>query len=173
MRSASRLRNRSGCVCARSVRTTICPTTCRPEPLRRWQQRFTLAITRPEAVPGNTLTIDASRLAYTPGERTTDVALTLEARSSQGGQHTITLPEGATLQSATINGVAQPIRQQDRLVTLPLAPGAQSFVLNWREGRGIDNRYRTSGVDLGIASVNASTQVASSANTSKARKISR
>lgn len=128
---------------------------------RPWPgESVTLAITRPEAVPGNTLTIDASRLAYTPGERTTDVALTLEARSSQGGQHTITLPEGATLQSATINGVAQPIRQQDRLVTLPLAPGAQSFVLNWREGRGIDNRYRTSGVDLGIASVNASTQVA-------------
>jgi hypothetical protein len=128
---------------------------------RPWPgESVTLAITRPEAVPGNTITIDASRLLYTPGERTTDVALTLEARSSQGGQHTVTLPEGATLQSATINGVAQPIRQQDRLVTLPLAPGAQSFVLNWREGRGIGNRYRTSGVDLGIASVNASTQVA-------------
>lgn len=128
---------------------------------RPWPgESVTLAIARPEAVPGSTLTIDATRLRYTPGERTTDVTLTLDARSSQGGQHTITLPEGATLQSATMNGGAQPIRQQDRLVTLPLTPGPQSFVLNWREARGIGNRYRTSGIDLGIASVNASTQVA-------------
>jgi hypothetical protein len=128
---------------------------------RPWPgESVTLTVTRPEGVTGSTFTIDASRLAYTPGERTTDVTLTLDVRSSQGGQHTITLPEGATLQSATIDGVAQPIRQQERLVTLPLTPGAQNFVLNWREARGISNRYRTSEVDLGAASVNASTQVA-------------
>ncbi|MCG3200586.1 MAG: hypothetical protein NFCOHLIN_00442 [Gammaproteobacteria bacterium] len=128
---------------------------------RPWPgESVTLTITRPEGVPGNTLTIDASRLVYTPGERTTDVTMTLDARSSQGGQHAITLPEGAMLQSATINGVAQPIRQQGRLVTLPLTPGAQSFALNWREARGIGNRYRTADVDLGIPSVNASTQIA-------------
>jgi hypothetical protein len=127
---------------------------------RPWpKESVTISIARPQGMDGSTFTIDASHLTYVPGERSTDVELGLDLRSSQGGQHIITLPAGATLQSVTLNGVAQPIRQQDRQVSLPLSPGASHFVLSWREAQGISNHFRSANVDLGASSVNASTQV--------------
>ncbi len=123
---------------------------------RPWPgERVELAITRPEGVAGPTLTIDSSRLQQRPGRRATDVELQLSLRSSQGGQHTLTLPEGAELQTAAIDGVAQPVRQEGRAVTLPVRPGTQAITLAWRESRGIGTYYATSAVDLGAASVNS------------------
>lgn len=127
---------------------------------RPWPgESVTLTIMRPEGVTGRTFTVDASSLLYTPGERATEVTLNLDLRSSRGGQFTLTLPEQAELQTTTINGVVQPVRQQERLVTLPLTPGAQNANLLWREPRGVGARYRTSAVDLTVPSVNASVQL--------------
>jgi hypothetical protein len=115
-----------------------------------------LAITRPEAIPGPTLTIDASRLEVTPGIRSTDVDLTFSLRSSQGGQHTLQIPQGAQLQAVSIDGRSQPIRQEGRAVTLPVSPGTQRVALQWREPAGITGFFRTPAVDLGAPSVNSS-----------------
>ncbi len=117
-------------------------------------EKVRLAVTRPEGVEGQTLTIDASTLTVQPGKRATDATLTLTARSSQGGQHTLLLPEGADLQSVTIDGTAQPVRQDGRTVTLPLVPGKQTLALSWRTGQGIEPLYRTPQLDLGARSVN-------------------
>ena len=46
-------------------------------------------------------------------------------------------PEGAALQNVTINGVQQPIRQEGRVVSVPLTPGSQSVKLEWRETDGM------------------------------------
>lgn len=123
---------------------------------RPWPgEEVTLHIARPQGVAGNTLTVDESHLRYTPGERITDVTLELSLRSSQGGQHTLTLPAGASLQSALINGTPQPLRQQGTTLTFPVAPGAQHLQLQWREAAGVRSRYHTSVVDLGVESVNS------------------
>ncbi|MDP2904219.1 MAG: hypothetical protein Q8N96_14120, partial [Methylovulum sp.] len=71
-------------------------------------EKISLQITRPEAVAGQTLTIDNSALGITPGQRSRDAALNFSLRSSQGGQHTLTLPEKAVLQSVAIDGQSQP-----------------------------------------------------------------
>lgn len=113
-----------------------------------------LMITRPKGVPGQTITIDRSHLEVRPGQRSTDATLTLSLRSSQGGQHTITLPEDTLLQNVRINGTLQPIRQEGRLVPLPIKPGHQEIVLQWQHGKGLPVVYKTPIVDLGIASVN-------------------
>ncbi len=123
---------------------------------RPWPgESVTLKITRPKAVAGRTLTIDSSRLQITPGKRTTDTDLSLVLRSSQGSQHTLTLPQGARLQSVTIDGTTQPIRQSDRSVTLPIKPGAQTIVLAWREPTSVTTLFETSAVDLTSDSVNS------------------
>jgi hypothetical protein len=123
---------------------------------RPWPgEEVTLHIARPEGIAGNTLTVDESHLRYVPGERATDVTFDLTLRSSQGGQHTLTLPEGASLQSAQINGTPQPLRQQGAQLTFPVTPGAQHLQLLWREPAGIGNRYRTGVLDLGVESVNS------------------
>jgi hypothetical protein len=120
-----------------------------------WEE-IRLAITRPEAREGPTLTIDASRIEVSPGMRSTDVDLGFTLRSSQGGQHTLRLPEGAQLQAVTIDDRAQPIRQEGRAVTLPVSPGTRHVALQWREPAGINNYFRTPAADLGAPSVNSS-----------------
>jgi hypothetical protein len=122
---------------------------------RPWPgEQVQLAVTRPQGIEGQTRTIDRSRLVLTAGKRATAAELTLTLRSSQGQQHTLTLPEGAQLESVRIDGSAVPIRQDGRRVTLPLKPGSQDIDLQWKEARGIGWWFASPVVDLGIASVN-------------------
>ena len=118
-----------------------------------------LQISRPQPVPGQTLTIDKSQLSIQPGKRSQTVALTLSLRSSKGGLHTLTLPPEAVLQSVSIDGVSQPIRQKDQNVTLPIRPGAQQLTLNWQTNSELSTLFTTPVVNLGIASVNNHIQV--------------
>ncbi len=80
-------------------------------------------------------------------------------RSSRGGQHSVTLPENARLQLVKINGRTQPIRQEGRIVTLPLTPGRQLLELQWRQPDGITSQFKTPPLDVGIKSVNTQVQV--------------
>ncbi|BBA33370.1 uncharacterized protein sS8_1410 [Methylocaldum marinum] len=123
---------------------------------RPWPgESVTLRLTRPQGVPGNTLTIDRSRLQLNPGIHATDATLTLSLRSSQGGQHTLKLPEDVELQSVVIDGATHPVRQQERLVSLPIHPGEQTATLEWRDRTGIRNRLVSPEVELGAPSVNS------------------
>lgn len=116
-------------------------------------------VTRPEALGGQTLTIDQSQLSVSPGARATDVTWTANFRSSRGGLHPFTLPDGATLQSVTVNGAQQPIRQEGRIVNIPLVPGSQSIVLNWRETAAMGFTWQTPALDVGTPTVNADLEV--------------
>jgi hypothetical protein len=131
---------------------------------REWRpwpgEKLALAIERPAGSDGATLTLDRSQLALAPGLRATDANLTLALRSSQGGQHAITLPEGAQLTSLVVNGIPQPLRQEGARVPLTLTPGAREVQLGWREPRGASVLYRSSAVDLGAPSVNAHVEIA-------------
>jgi hypothetical protein len=127
---------------------------------RPWPgEKVSLQVTRPVGVAGQTLTIDQSRLHLRPGKRASDIDLRATLRSSQGGQHTVILPEQARLQSVTIDGAAQPIRQEARAVTLPLHPGSQEVVVSWRQPDGVAWRLSTPVVDLSAPSVNSNIQV--------------
>jgi hypothetical protein len=114
-----------------------------------------VALVRPDGVAGQTLTIDQSTTEITPGLRATDVSLSLSIRSSRGAEHTITLPPDAQLESLTIDGNTQPIRQDGRKVTVPVVPGAQNVVLAWREVPPIAPSFSAPKIDLGAPSVNA------------------
>ncbi|MFI3154948.1 MAG: hypothetical protein QX199_02195 [Methylococcaceae bacterium] len=122
-------------------------------------ETITLQITRPAAVEGQTLTIDNSRLSIKPGQRSREAELNLSLRSSQGSQHTLMLPENAMLQSVAIDGQTQPIRQEGRKLTVPVNPGKQEVLINWREATGISAVMATPQVDLGTASVNANLNI--------------
>src|SRR5437773_38050 len=132
--------------------------------LREWHpwpgEGVTITIVRPGAVPGPTLTVDQAVLETRPGLRARDTTLTLEIRSSRGGQHPLTLPEGAELQSVSINGTTRPIPQEKRVVTLPLAPGTQTVALTWREKTAMTMALASSELALGVPSVNVETHIA-------------
>ncbi|HNC69399.1 MAG TPA: hypothetical protein PKZ77_02840, partial [Pseudomonadales bacterium] len=127
---------------------------------RPWPgESVALALTRPKGIAGQTLTLDAVRLHVVPGRRATDTTATFTLRSSRGGQHTVLLPAGSTLQSVSIDGVPQPIRQEGERVTLPLTPGTRSAELVLRDDAGIGTLFRTPAIDAGLASVNTQVNV--------------
>jgi hypothetical protein len=123
---------------------------------RPWPgESVTLAITRPGAQAGQTLTVDQSILTLRPGLRATDASLSLSLRSSRGGQHVVTLPQDAELLSASIDGAVQPLRLEGRKLTLPLQPGSHAVELNWRQPGGMSVFFRGAEVDAGASSVNS------------------
>lgn len=127
---------------------------------RPWPgEKVVLQISRPQPVPGPTLTIDKSQLSLQPGKRNQIASLTLSLRSSKGGQHNLILPARAELQSVSIDGVTQPIRQEADTVTLPIHPGVQQVTLNWLEAGEQALLYTTPMVNLGVDSVNSHIQV--------------
>jgi hypothetical protein len=126
---------------------------------REWRpwpgEKLALTVERPEGAGGETLTIDRSQLTLSPGLRATDATLALSLRSSQGGQHFVTLPEAAELTELTLDGAQQPLRQEGQRIPIALAPGAHEANLRWREPSGISPWFRAAAVDLGAPSVNA------------------
>ena len=122
---------------------------------RPWPgESIKLAITRPLGVEGKTRTIDYSQLVYKPGQRSMETVLSFTLRASQGGQHTVSLPQDAKLQSVEIDHVAQPIRQKANEVTFPVHPGQQNISMTWRTTTELPIMLRTVPVDLGIKNVN-------------------
>ncbi len=123
------------------------------------QEKLRLNITRPTGVDGQTLTIDSSSLDLVPGPRSTAATLRFVVRTSRGREHSISLPAGAQIQSLSLNGRAQPVRQQthdDRVqITLPLHPGENQVHMQWRHNEGQRFAYRPPLVDLASPSTNA------------------
>lgn len=127
---------------------------------RPWPgESVAVKVSRPDGVTGSTLTIDESTYQLEPGLRATDATLELKMRSSRGAQHAITLPEGSVLESLMVNEATQPIQQEGRKVTLPIAPGSQTVKLKWRMPVSMAFVFTAPVVDLGAPSVNASTIV--------------
>ncbi|MDL2320942.1 hypothetical protein LJC47_01160 [Desulfosarcina sp. OttesenSCG-928-B08] len=125
----------------------------------QWQpwpgETVTLEVTRPEAIAGQTLTLDSAVLDVTPGERSSRSVLTLSIRTSKGGRHTVQLPETATLQDVTRNGKILPVRQEGRNLDIPLDPGAQTVAIQWLQNNPSHFRFAGPAVHIGGKAVNA------------------
>jgi len=127
---------------------------------RPWPgEKVDLAVSRPAGAPGPTLTLEAAEVVVRPGERATDTTLAMTLRSSRGGEHTVKLPSGAQLESVLIDGVPQPIRQQQRRVTIPIEPTEQRVALAWREPWGMGLRFSGSAIDMGAPGSNVALQI--------------
>ncbi len=124
----------------------------------RWRlwpgEQVRLSITRPEAVAGQTVTIDQARLDVTPGRRLSEGQLGLVLRTSQGGQQVISLPPGAQLQQVRIDGQERPIQARGDQLHLPLQPGVQRVKIAWQQPHEPTLFERLPQVDLGSPAVN-------------------
>ena len=125
----------------------------------QWQpwpgEKVTINVSRPKAIPGQTVTIDSTRLTFTPGQRFNKAALLLKIRSSEGGQHKITLPEGAKLQQVKISGKLQPIKEKKREVIIPIQPGSRKIDLQWHQSSNSSLLTTAPSVNIGKEAVNA------------------
>ncbi len=124
-----------------------------------WQpwpgEAISIKVTRPKAVPGETMTIDSTHLTMTPGLRSHLSQLIMTIRASKGGQHQITLPEDADLQLVKINNKTQPIRQEGRKIVIPIQPGEQTIFLEWNSQSLSSMFIKGPAVIVGKQAVNA------------------
>jgi hypothetical protein len=82
--------------------------------------------------------------------------LSLRIRAGQGDATRVQLPPGATLESLSIDGNAQPLTQREGGLALPLHPGVQEIVLAWKDPRGIRILQKTPKVELEDEAANIS-----------------
>jgi hypothetical protein len=122
-------------------------------------ETLSVQISRPEALEGQTVTLQQVRLTQTPGRRYGLNALEMIVRTSHGGQQTIELPPRANLQSVRIDQQSLPVQQDGRWVTFPLQPGRQNVVVAWRSLTPFRPLHRTPEIKIGEEAVNVSVRL--------------
>lgn len=131
--------------------------------LPQWQpwanESVTLAISKPKGIKGQTLTIDSTKRTLKVGKRGQTSTLKLTLRSSQGAQHPIQLPQNSELLFVKINQQNQPVRQQGRIVNIPIKPGKQTIEIQWREIKPLTLKLTSSLISVGSANVNHQTTI--------------
>jgi hypothetical protein len=129
-------------------------------PVRRFEfhplpgEQLVMRVTRPEAAQGATRAIDAVRLVRRLGQRSAETTLDLSIRASQGGEHSITLPQGAELLESTRDQQALNLRLQERKLSLPLTPGSHVFQIRWRDSEPVGFSAGTPALALGLPAAN-------------------
>jgi hypothetical protein len=114
-------------------------------------------ITRPEPAEGRTLAIDSVTHRIVIGKRSSDAALELAYRSTQGGRHTIRLPEDARVTAVRMDGAPVQIRPEKGALSLSLLPGSHRIGVDWMSASGASLRSRPEAVDLGSPASNVRT----------------
>ncbi len=118
-----------------------------------------LAVSRPEALPGATVTVEKVTHEVTPGMRQMASVLNLGLRCSLGEDFSITLPVDAEVSALTLNGTAIPARMDSRNLIVPLRPGEQAVHVEWKTNLPLGIRSRVEEVKLPVGSANISTVV--------------
>ncbi len=135
------------------------PESAQFEPI--WQpwpgETLQLDVQKPVGAKGPAVTIDQVLYDVTPGQRLLEATLTLTIRTSQGGTQTLTLPEGALVQSVAWGDQPRAIRPQGRKLALPLDPGEQVVTVKWQQPWLRSAHEVVPNVDLGGAAVNVQT----------------
>jgi hypothetical protein len=122
-------------------------------------EEIDIVVEKPGAAPGQSKTIDASRLQTEPGLHDSHVSLVLEMRTSQSTTHVITLPEAADDLRIQRDNTEQPVRRQGQDVTLTLPPGRHTFSITWRQPTELSTVFRAPAVDLHLPSANSSVSI--------------
>jgi hypothetical protein len=127
---------------------------------RPWPgEQLQLTFDRPPAAEGSVLTIDSLTLQTNPGLRRTQSKLTATVRSSSGGVHAWTLPEGAELQSVTVDGSPRSLQTQGNELRTTLRPGVQQVEIAFQQEGGLGTWFETPQIGLGAPVVNARVRV--------------
>ena len=129
-----------------------------------WQpwpgESVTFRFVRPGAAPGATLTLDAVRLAVTPGRRLREGRLEIQLRASRAGEETVTLPAEAALQSFTVDGAERPVQLDQGRLAFPVEPGGHRVEVAWREPYDLGLAKQVPAIALSSPAANLSVDLA-------------
>jgi hypothetical protein len=132
-----------------------------PELVPVWQpwpgETVELAISRPEALAGATVTVDRAHHDVKLGWRQRTSTLALSLRCSLGEDFLVELPAEAEITSLTQNGKALPVRKDGRKLIIPLRPGEQKIVIAWKTNLPLGLLAQAGEVRLPVESANIQT----------------
>ncbi len=137
------------------------PTAAALNPVwRPWPgESVQLEVRRPDAVPGATVTVHGASQEVTLGRRQRSARLELSIQASLGDDFPIELPDGAEIATLTVNREAIPVRLADGLLVVPLRPGAQQIVIEYRNREPLHVASRAGSVRLPVESANVTQTV--------------
>jgi hypothetical protein len=113
-----------------------------------------LSISRPEALPGATVTVQQVRQEVTIGQRQRTTKLELLIEASLGEEFLLTMPEGAEVTSYSLNAINQPVRVANGQLLILLRPGTQRVVVEWRVESVLGREIAVDPVRLPVESAN-------------------
>lgn len=118
-----------------------------------------LAVSRPEAIAGATVTVSKGTHTITLGKRQRVSQLQLSLRCSLGEDFLVDLPADVEITSLTHSGKPLPVRKDGTRIIIPLRPGEQSVSIGWKINTVLGFRARAEEVRLPVESANISTIV--------------
>ncbi len=124
-----------------------------PRPGEQLAARFT----RPTAVPGAALAVDAVERSLSIGKRATDSELTVRYRSTQGGRHVVKLPADARVTAVSVDGESLALRPEKGELSIPILPGEHTLKVMSTQPRGVATVVRPDALDLGAPASNVTT----------------
>lgn len=110
-------------------------------------ETLTLALSKPLATPGQTITVNNAWLTSTIGNRATTSSLGLQITASVVDDVTLSLPDNAQLEAVRLNGEERPLAQGTQ-VELPIAHGENDYRVFWRLAEPLGLLYETPTVSL-------------------------
>lgn len=116
-----------------------------------------LAISRPEAVAGATVTVSRATHEISLGRRQRTSKLDLLLRCSLGEDFLVELPTEAEITSLTHNGKAMPVRTDGSKLIIPVRPGEQTVSIGWKTNILLGFRAQAGDVRLPVESANVHT----------------
>lgn len=125
---------------------------------RPWPgESVALAIQRPDAVAGATVTVNRALHAAGLGRRQRASVLDLALRCSMGEDFAIELPPGSEVTRLSVRGRDVPVRRDGDRVVVPLQPGEQALSMAWKEARDLGFRSGNAAVRLPVEAANVMT----------------
>ncbi|CAM9868901.1 unnamed protein product, partial [Chrysoparadoxa australica] len=118
-----------------------------------------VVISRPEGAKGETITLTDSMFSMSPGKRMSIYQLDLKFTTSIGLTHTVKIPELSQLQEVKIKGVVQSLKLKEGKLDLPLGVGTQEVSIRWQMPSGMESKFKSPDIDLGLKGINLKLQV--------------
>ncbi len=116
-----------------------------------------LKFRHPQAVAGQTVTLQSVRVETTPGDRLTTTSLTVATRASRDEPLVLAIPADAEVQEVTVGGSPRPAKPDQGRLRVTVPAGAQTVVVRWREPHGMGLFRRVPAVGLPVPAVNVET----------------
>jgi hypothetical protein len=116
-----------------------------------------LAISRPEAIAGATVTVSKATLEMSLGKRQRVSRLDLSLRCSLGEDFLVGLPADAEITSLSQDAKPIPVRKDANKLIIPVRPGEQTISIGWKRNAPLGFRAAADEVRLPVESANIET----------------